>query len=98
MRTTDAALLRATEHDTSGRRGDPPAADIDPLLTIEDLAAIYRCSVWTIKKRLAKREFRPEPWAMYPYRWRKVDVIADLNTRRIPAPRRRRRRRRASTN
>ena len=67
--------------------GKPSAPVIDfaslPLiLTIKEIAAIYRLSVLTIRRRLYANTFRPLPFEKYPYRWLRADVQRDLETRR----------------
>jgi hypothetical protein len=57
-------------------------AAIPVLLTLRDMAAIYRVSVGTIRRGLQAGTFRPIPWDKYPYRWNPSDVERDLETRR----------------
>lgn len=59
-----------------------------PILTLKEVAEIYRLSPWTIRRGLSKGTFRPRPFEKYPYRWRRVDVEADLNRTRDDMPRR----------
>lgn len=56
------------------------------LLTIPELAQIYRISASTIRKALQNGTFTPQPWATYPYRWRREDVLADLRRPRDEKP------------
>lgn len=58
------------------------AMGLQPLLTIHDLAVIYRVSVPTIRRGLQTGTWRPVPWDKYPYRWRKDDVDRDLAANR----------------
>jgi hypothetical protein len=54
---------------------------VDVLLTLDDVAAIYRQSPSTIRGYLQKGLFNPLPVLKYPYRWRKADVEHALKTR-----------------
>jgi len=56
------------------------------VLTIHEIAGIYRVSVGTIRRGLQSGTFSPPPWKTYPYRWRREDVIADLSRARDPRP------------
>ena len=58
------------------------------LLTISEVAAVYRISVATIRRGLQNGTFHPRPWDKYPYRWRREDVLADLDRPRAEQPRR----------
>lgn len=53
---------------------------VDVLLTLDDVAAIYRLSPSTIRGYLQKGLFHPRPVRKYPYRWLKSDVERDLAT------------------
>jgi hypothetical protein len=68
-----------------------PASDLDALpviLTLDELAPIYRLSPATIRSQLQRGTFAPRPWDKYPYRWRRDDVLADLKRVRPTQPRR----------
>lgn len=56
---------------------------VDILLTIDEVAAIYRLSTTTVRTRLQRGTFRPLPWDKYPYRWTKSDIENDLRMRRV---------------
>jgi hypothetical protein len=58
------------------------------ILTLDELAPIYRLSQSTIRRQLQQGTFAPRPWDKYPYRWRRDDVLADLKRVRPPQPRR----------
>jgi len=47
-------------------------------LTLTEIAAVYRVSVSTIRRKLQNGTFRPRPFERYPYRWKRDDVAADL--------------------
>jgi len=69
----------------------PPAvtdlALIPVLLTIREVAAVYRVSVSTIRRGLKDRTFTPRPWTTRShFLWRRDDVIADINRPRRPTP------------
>jgi hypothetical protein len=56
-------------------------ADLDDaplILTLAEVAAIYRMGVSTIQKQCARGTFHPEPYARNPSRWRKADILRDL--------------------
>jgi hypothetical protein len=68
-----------------------PASDLNALpliLTIDELAPIYRLSPATIRSQVQRGTFAPRPWDRYPYRWRREDVLADLKRPRPEQPRR----------
>ena len=46
------------------------------------MAAIYRVNPDTIRRALSLHKFQPVPFEKYPYRWRRDDVLRDLNTPR----------------
>jgi hypothetical protein len=79
--------------------------DVPVTLVLDDMAALYRYSAHTIRRQLHEGSFRPLPFANHPLRWRKEDVVRDLeqraaaaqhahngNGRKTPARRRRPRR------
>jgi len=71
------------------KRSTPTVSDLAALpliLTIKELATIYRLSVFTIRRQVQQGTFAPRPWDRYPYRWRREDVAADLNHRRPEQP------------
>jgi hypothetical protein len=57
-------------------------ATLPVILTLKEIAAIYRISQSTIRRGLQNGTFRPRPWDRYPYRWNRDDVTADLKRRR----------------
>jgi len=61
----------------------PDVHGVDVLLTIDEVAAIYRLSPTTVRTRLQRGTFRPLPWDKYPYRWTKADIENDLRMRRV---------------
>jgi hypothetical protein len=68
-----------------------PISDLDALpviLTLNELAPIYRLSQSTIRRQVQQGTFAPRPWDKYPYRWRREDVLADLKRPRPDRPRR----------
>lgn len=68
-----------------------PVSDLDTLpiiMTMEELAPLYRLSASTIRRQVQQGTFSPRPWEKYPYRWRREDVIADLKRGRPERPRR----------
>lgn len=68
-----------------------PVSDLDALpviLTLNELAPIYRLSQSTIRRQVQQGTFAPRPWDKYPYRWRREDVLADLKRPRAEKPRR----------
>lgn len=56
------------------------------ILTLNEIAGIYRISPSTIRRALQRGTFRPQPWDHYPYRWKRDDVAADLKRRREEHP------------
>jgi predicted DNA-binding transcriptional regulator AlpA len=51
---------------------------LNMILTLPEIAAIYRLSHSTVRQKLQDGTFHPRPFASYPYRWRKSAVEADL--------------------
>lgn len=52
-----------------------------PLLTVEQMAAIYQTSVAAMQKRASRggvHAMKPAPSHRRPARWRKADVVADV--------------------
>ena len=67
------------------RKTPPAVTDLSKLpllLTITEMAGIYRVNPDTIRRALSLHEFRPIPFEKYPYRWRREDVERDLKTPR----------------
>jgi hypothetical protein len=62
------------------------------VLTIPDLARIYRRGVETIRRECRLGIFRPLPFDVRPYRWRRVDILDDVVRRPAESIRRHRRR------
>ena len=50
------------------------------ILRLSEMALLYRVSPLTIRRGLQQNTFRPLPFEKYPYRWRRDDVIRDLQT------------------
>lgn len=59
------------------------------VLTVEQVAEIYRRTVGAVKKACQQRRFVPAPFQMYPYRFRKTDVVRDVEGGRASASLRR---------
>lgn len=53
------------------------------ILTLSEIAAVYRVSPLTIRRGLQTNAFRPLPFEKYPYRWLRDDVVRDLQTRHV---------------
>lgn len=69
-----------------------PVIDLNSLpliLTLADMAMVYRCSQSTIRRGVQTGTFFPRPVRKYPYRWRREDVAADLARPASELPRRR---------
>jgi len=67
----------------------PPVTDLAALpliLTLKEVAAVYRLSIPTIRRGLKNGTFSPRPFDDYPYRWRRDDVAADLKRPRQERP------------
>lgn len=68
----------------------PPAvtdlSSLPVILTLKEIAAIYRISLSTIRRGIQNGTFSPRPWDKYPYRWRRDDVAADLKRQRAEQP------------
>lgn len=58
-------------------------AQLPVILTLREIAAVYRVSPLTIRRGLQQNTFRPLPFDKYPYRWLRDDVQRDLLTRRV---------------
>lgn len=52
------------------------------IITLPEIAQVYRVSPMTIRRGLQTNEFQPLPFRKYPYRWLRDDVLLDLKTRR----------------
>lgn len=52
------------------------------ILTLKEIAGIYRIAPSTIRRGLQNGTFRPRPFEWYPYRWKKTDIAADLDRER----------------
>jgi hypothetical protein len=69
-----------------------PIYDLELLpavLLVNDVSRVYRLAVTTIYKQIRAGTFVPAPFARNPYRWRREDIIADLNRSRSAVPQRR---------
>jgi hypothetical protein len=55
--------------------------ELPVILTLSEIAAVYRLSPLTIRRGLQNNSFHPLPFEKYPYRWLRDDVIRDLQTR-----------------
>ena len=56
-------------------------ASLPVILTLPEIAVVYRVSPLTIRRGLQQNTFRPLPFEKYPYRWLRDDVMRDLQTR-----------------
>lgn len=62
-----------------------------PVLTAEQISAIYQRSILAVKKACQQHRFHPAPYQTKPYRWRKSEVLRDVDgIRMVPASRLRR--------
>ncbi len=52
-------------------------------LTVPQVAAIYQRSEGGLRKACQLHRFQPAPYKVRPYRWRKVDVLRDLEGARM---------------
>lgn len=60
------------------------------VLIASEIAAIYRRAVGGVKKACQEHTFTPQPWKKSPWRWRRADVLRDLDGPRAwSTPRRR---------
>jgi hypothetical protein len=57
------------------------------VLTIDEMATLYRRAKSTIRRRIQQGTFRPTPYDGPPYRWLRAHVESDLQ-RRVTPPRR----------
>lgn len=69
--------------------GTTPIGDLPAVLLIDDIARLYRQHAETVRKKCRQGTFRPLPFEHRPWRWRRVDVLDDLE-RHGPARVRRR--------
>ena len=56
------------------------------ILTLTEMAALYRIGVSTLRRGVQNGTFSPRPWDRYPYRWRREDVLADMRRARPERP------------
>ena len=57
------------------------------VLTIDEMAAVYRRTKGTIRRSIQQGTFRPAPYDGPPYRWLRAHVEHDLQRRATPRPR-----------
>ena len=55
------------------------------VLTPEHISAIYTRTVGAIKKACQLHKFQPAPFLTHPYRWRRADVLRQLEQGRASA-------------
>jgi hypothetical protein len=65
-----------------------PVQRLPVIMTIKELAALYRVSPFTIRRQVQQGTFLPRPFDIYPYRWRRADVLADIKRDRPEQPKR----------
>jgi IS30 family transposase len=68
----------------------PRITDLSQLplvLTIDEMATLYRRAKSTIRRRIQQGRFRPAPYDGPPYRWLRAHIERDLQQRGA-APRR----------
>lgn len=53
-------------------------ASLPVLLTLDEVAAIYRLQPKTIRNQMFKGTFEPKPFLKHPYRWRRDDIVRHL--------------------
>jgi len=70
---------------TGRKKNIPTAAELaealntaPPLLTMREVAVLYRRSLSTLRRQMIDGSFKLAPYETGPYRWRRVDVQADL--------------------
>jgi hypothetical protein len=63
-------------------------SELPVILTMRELAELYRVSVATIRRKLEAGTFSPQPFDRYPYRWKRDDVLRDLDRPRTDHDRR----------
>jgi IS30 family transposase len=56
------------------------------VLTIDEMATLYRRAKSTIRRRIQQGRFRPAPYDGPPYRWLRAHIEVDLQ-RRVKRPR-----------
>lgn len=57
------------------------------VLTIDEMATLYRRAKSTIRRSIQQGKFRPAPYDGPPYRWLRAHIEADLQRRVTPRPR-----------
>jgi len=65
----------------------PRITDLSQLplvLTIDDMAPLYRRAKSTIRRRIQQGLFRPAPYDGPPYRWLRAHIEVDLQRRATP--------------
>jgi len=55
------------------------------VLTPEHMSALYARSVGAIKKACQLHKFQPAPFLTHPFRWRRADVLRQLEHGRASA-------------
>jgi len=63
-------------------------AALPPLLTLAEVAQLYRLAESTVRGQVQRGIFPIKPWDKYPYRFKREHVLADLSRNRADQPRR----------
>jgi hypothetical protein len=81
---------RALTEDARRRRDASLFRSLDELpvtLVVDDIISVYRRSRTTILREVRAGIFQPPPFDARPYRWRKEDVLRDLDQKAAAAER-----------
>lgn len=66
---------------SSARDGVSDLRSLPVILTLEDVARVYRKTPAAVRRALQRHTFQPKPYARYPYRWLRDAVIRDVQVR-----------------
>lgn len=67
---------------SSSRDGVSDLRALPVILTLDEVARVYRKTAAAIRRSVQRNTFQPRPYDKYPYRWLRDDVIRDLQLRR----------------
>lgn len=58
------------------------------VMKLEEVAKVFRLSIYTVRDKAARGDFRPAPIKGKPLRWRRADVLREVEPTAVPRRRR----------